>query len=137
MKESTLKKHRLLVDQWFINGFNGTNAYIKFYPNVSENTASVEFNRILKNPNILEYQESKMQKATAELNLTFTEQINRLEFVYETAEKPADKINALKEINKLLGYYNTHNGQKKPETINNELTREEIIRISQELEDKY
>jgi hypothetical protein len=76
-----------------------------------------------------------MQEITTNLNLTFNQQIKRLEFIYETAEKPTDKINAIKEINKLLGYYNEHNQQKNPEP--KELTLEEIKLINTVIEEKY
>lgn len=28
IKESTLKTHKLLVDEWFVNGLNGTHTYL-------------------------------------------------------------------------------------------------------------
>ncbi len=32
VSKKTLDKYKLVIDQWFINGFNGAEAYRKFYP---------------------------------------------------------------------------------------------------------
>lgn len=112
MKDSTFKKYCLVVDEWFINGFNGVKAYLKFYPNVSPETASVEFYRILRIPKIKEYKEIKMSKAVDEMELSLSRQLLRLDYIIDTADKEADKINALKEQNKLLALYEEHNKQK-------------------------
>ncbi len=59
MTEKTYKKYCLVVDEWFANGFNGTKAYQKIYPKASEETAAVEFLRILSFPKIQEYKDQK------------------------------------------------------------------------------
>ena len=121
MKDSTYKKYCLVVDEWLVNGFNGTRAYLKFYPDVSEATAGVEANRILSIPKIKEYQESKQTKTSNELQITLERQIkelDRLKGLAEDVEKFTDAINALKEQSKLLGLYEKDNGQKSSDVIN-------------------
>lgn len=118
MKDSTFKKYCLVVDEWFVNGFNGTKAYLEFYPNVSEETAAVEFYRILRIPKIQEYKTEKQDKASEELQINLFKQLSRLDFIIDNASSDSDKINALKEQNKLLALYKEHNEQKQSETTN-------------------
>ncbi len=61
MNELTIKQ-QLFCDEYLINGFNGTKAYLSVYKNVkNENTAAVNASNLLRNPNISRYlEESKM-----------------------------------------------------------------------------
>lgn len=63
MNDSTFEKYKLVVDEWFVNGFNGTKAYQKYYPKASDETAKVEFSNILTIPNVSAYQKEKQDKA--------------------------------------------------------------------------
>lgn len=117
MKESTFKKYCLVVDEWFVNGFNGTKAYQKLYPESNEDTSATEFYKILRIPEILEYKENKMSEASNELQITLSKQLLRLDHIIDTAEKESDQINALKEQNKLLALYSEHNKQKQPVNV--------------------
>ena len=119
MKESTYKKYCLVVDQWFINGFNGTKAYMKFYPESSYESADSSFRDLVEIPRIAEYKESKVQTTSTELQITLLSQLKRLDSIIDTAEKESDKINAIKEQNKLLALYQEHNQQKANLTLNN------------------
>ena len=65
MKESTFQKYCLVVDEWFVNGFNGTKAYQKFYPKASYETADSAYRDIVEIPRIKDYIKSK-QESTAE-----------------------------------------------------------------------
>jgi phage terminase small subunit len=67
MKEETLNKYKLVVDEWFINGFNGTKAYQKFYPKADSNAADVGFREIYGNLRIKEYIKLKEEGATETL----------------------------------------------------------------------
>lgn len=113
MKESTFKKYCLVIDEWFVNGFNQRKSYMKFYPNASEETADVEMNRILSIPKISDYMKSKTQNKAEELDITMSKQLKRLDDIIESKdERATDKISAVKEQNKLLALYSEHNGQK-------------------------
>ena len=112
MKDSTFKKYCLVVDEWFVNGFNGTKAYLKFYPEASYDAAKSEFSKILTIPNIKEYKETKQANKSTQLDITLLSQLNLLSNIIHTAEKESDKINAIKEQNKLLALYKDHNEQK-------------------------
>lgn len=118
MKESTIEKYKLIVDEWFINGFNGTHAYKKFYPDCSDATARVNFSKLLTITNIAEYVTSKTDNASNELNITLLSQLKKLNDIVDGDGKESDKINAIKEQNKLLALYKEHNEQKQPQSTN-------------------
>ena len=119
MKESTYKKYCLVVDQWFVNGFNGTKAYQKVYPDASDENAANRFLELVRISEVKEYKESKVQTTSTELQITLLSQLKRLDSIIDTAEKESDKINAIKEQNKLLALYQEHNQQKANLTLNN------------------
>lgn len=121
MKESTFKKYCLVVDEWFVNGFNGTKAYLKFYTDCDDNTARVNFSKILTFTNIEDYIKNKQNNTSNRLQITLERQILELEDLKKLSKednKFNDAINALKEQSKLLGLYKDDNNQKKPETTN-------------------
>lgn len=70
MKDSTFQKYKLVVDEWFVNGWNGTKAYQKYYPNSSDETGATEFYKILRIPKIAEYVEEKKRLISEDLNIT-------------------------------------------------------------------
>ena len=59
IKESTYKKYCLVIDEWFVNGFNGTKAYQTIYTNSDYNTADKGFREIHEIPRIKEYIKEK------------------------------------------------------------------------------
>jgi hypothetical protein len=118
MKESTFKKHCLVIDVWFANGRNGTKAYQEIY-GCDRETAVVNFSKILTNTNIAEYVEIKMSTKSEELGITLSSQLKLLSDIIDSKdERATDKIAAIKEQNKLLALYREHNEQKKNEVNN-------------------
>ena len=122
MKESTYKKYCLLVDEWFVNGRNGTKAYQSFYPNIDESTARINFSKILTNTNIQDYIKTKSVNKSNELDITLSKQLERLDFIISSGEKDSDKINAIKEQNKLLALYEEHNRQRADLNVSERVT---------------
>lgn len=121
MKDSTFKKYCLVIDEWFVNGFNGTQAYLKFYPESEYKSADASFREILEIPRIIEYKESKQNKTANSLQITLERQVKELEelkTLSKDAEKFNDAINALKEQSKLLGLYEADNKQKEIKNTN-------------------
>ena len=119
MKDSTFKKYCLIVDFWFTNGFNGTKAYLKFYPDSSYESADSSFRDIVAIPRIAEYIKEKQEQKSNELNITLDKQIERLNTIIDSDDaRENDKINAIKEQNKLLALYEDHNRQKGTLSIN-------------------
>ncbi len=112
IKEETFRKYCLVVDEYVVNGMHQGKAVQKFYPKYGLNAASTEFNRMLKIPRIKEYYDTKLQNKANELNITLDVQLKRLDDIIYNAERESDKINAIKEQNKLLALYKEHNKQK-------------------------
>jgi phage terminase small subunit len=115
MKDSTLEKHKRVIDEWFVNGRNGTDAYMKVYPKSSYDTASVNFTEILRNTKILEYKESKEEKTATKLQITLESILLDLEDDKESARKANQfgvSVKASTEQAKLLGFYEADNKQK-------------------------
>lgn len=118
MKDSTYIKHCLVIDEWFVNGFNGVKAYQKFYTDSSPENATVRFFDMVRNSKIAKYMETKTNKTADRLQITLESQLKRLdEVINDKEERATDKINAIKEQNKLLALYEDHNRQKKSDLI--------------------
>ena len=139
MKESTFKKHCLVIDEWLINGFNGTKAYQKFYPESDYESSDASFRKILANTRIQKYKETKQADTSNELQITLNNQLielNDIKTLAKQDDKFSDAINAIKEQNKLLGLYEADNSQRKTE-LTLLPTKEEIKVIRQAFEDEY
>ena len=76
MKESTLDKYKLIIDEWFVNGFNGSSAYRKFYPEAKR--ADDSFSKIQRIPEIEDYINSKKKAAQKELKVTHQDLLEEL-----------------------------------------------------------
>ena len=123
MKDSTYKKYCLIVDEWFVNGRNGTKAYQKFTPDSSDESSAVRFNNLVRIGKVAEYIEAKNIKKANDLDITLDKQLQRLNDIIDDKEtRPVDKINAIKEQSKLLALYEEHNRQKGVLSINEKVT---------------
>ena len=115
MQDKTFQKYKLVVDEWFINGFNGTKAYQKYYPKATYESADVSVRQLLEKPRIKDYMASKSKNVSEKAGITLEGQLSELDRLKGLAEKDkkySDAINALKEQNKLLALYKEHQAQK-------------------------
>lgn len=115
MRDSTFEKYKLVVDEWFINGFNGMKAYQKNYPKTSKETAMVNFSRMLTYAKVADYVATKSKDTADKLQITLEGQLLELNDIKTLAKNKSsysDAINAIKEQNKLLALYKEHNEQK-------------------------
>ncbi|WP_027880403.1 terminase small subunit [Mesoflavibacter zeaxanthinifaciens] len=127
LSDKTLEKYKLVIDEWFVNGFNGTKAYQQFYKHAKNSTADSNFRKILGNTRIQEYIEDKRNKLIEELEITLKRQLYELEDLKERSKvtrKYSTAIDAIKEQNKLLGYYEKDNSQKSI-VVGSDITPEE------------
>ena len=122
MKESTYKKYCLLIDEWFVNGRNGTKAYQKYNVDSSDENAANRFMEIVRISEIEDYIKTKSDNKSNELDITLSKQLERLDFIISSGEKDSDKINAIKEQNKLLALYEEHNRQRADLNVSERVT---------------
>ena len=67
---TTLKKYKQVIDEWFVNGFNGKQAYLKIYPNVKDDTATTNFSKVKDLPELKGYIDAKYEKAARVVDAT-------------------------------------------------------------------
>lgn len=70
VSDKTLDKYKLVIDQYFVNGFNGTKAYQKFYPDASDESADSSFRDIVGISRIEKYISEQYNKAQTSLLTT-------------------------------------------------------------------
>ena len=59
--DKALDRYKLIIDEWFVNGFNGTKAYEKYYPDVKRSGDA--FFKLQRFPDIQNYIKQKKDKA--------------------------------------------------------------------------
>lgn len=105
----TNKKHIAFINEYFINGFNATQAYISVYKKVNEETAKVNGCKLLTNTNILA-EISKRQieiKEKHEITVEELVTVSKRIMVNNEDEKPGVSLKAIAELAKLSGSYAT------------------------------
>ena len=71
LTSNTKAKYQRVVDEWFVNKFNGAAAYREFYPNVKKDTtATVNFSKIQALPEIRAYIKLKHEEAAKVIQST-------------------------------------------------------------------
>ena len=88
MNKKTIDKYKIVVDEWFVNGFNGTKAYQKFYPKSSYETAKVEYSKIITIDEIEVYIQLKYKQSQEALKTSHEALLSELE---RYAERSASK----------------------------------------------
>lgn len=78
LTKATIKKYKMVVDEWFINDFNGTQAYKKYYPRVKDETATVNFSKLKEQPEIKEYIKAKQDKISKTVEATHASILSEL-----------------------------------------------------------
>lgn len=70
IRPNTMKKYYKVVDTWMTNNYNAVEAYLSVYPNASRSTASQEFSKIKRIPEIAEYIKRTEKEKYENLNIT-------------------------------------------------------------------
>ena len=78
VSEKTLDKYKLVIDQYFINGFNGTKAYQKFYPDSSDSTAADRFLELGRIGEMESYKKEKQEEVAKILGTSHEQLLNEL-----------------------------------------------------------
>ncbi len=129
MTDKTFEKYKTVIDEWFVNGFNGTQAYLKYYTKVSEDTAAVKFSELVRIGKVDEYLKSKQATTANKAQMTYEDNLNKLEQLRVKAEDSGrynDAINAIREMNKMLGHYKQNNSQKAENKISFDIPHIEV-----------
>jgi len=107
----TKEKYKRIIDEWFVNGFHGINAYKKFYSNVKDETAKVNFSRMYALPEMKGYIQSKHEEAAKIVKATHEGILKELQNwveadITETINLTAEQIKELPiEIRRLITKY--------------------------------
>lgn len=132
MTEKTFEKYKLVIDEWFNNGFNGVKAYQSLYPKAKDETASVEFNKILRIPKIEKYKNQKQeesQKALRTSHESLLEELRNWAYsdITETLLLNPDQIKQLPpEVRRLITKYETNT---KSYTVDEEVVKETTVKL--------
>lgn len=112
LTKTSKAKYERIIDEWFVNGFNGAAAYRKFYPNVKKDaTATVNFSRLQSLPEMEAYIHVKHEEASRIVEMTkegiLQELKNWIEAdITETISLSPDEIKDLPvEIRRLITKY--------------------------------
>lgn len=118
MKDSTFKRYCLIVDEWLVNGQNGTKAHQYFNKESSDENSANRFMEIVRISEVASYIKEKQSNKSDELSITLSSQLKLLsDIIGDKDARHTDKINAIKEQNKLLALYREHNEQKKGDSV--------------------
>lgn len=112
LRESTEIKYRMVVDEYFLNGYNRIEAYMKIYSTNKREVASVRCQEIFEREEIKQYIDYKQNKLTKKIETkTLINKeyiINKMVDILEESSKETHlykhAIAAATVINKMLGY---------------------------------
>lgn len=76
MTDKTFTKYKLVVDEWFINGFNGSKAYNKYYPKSTRPDDS--FSKIQRIPEVQKYISERQNEISESNKITIDECVSIL-----------------------------------------------------------
>lgn len=111
MTDKTFDKYKLVVDEWFVNGFNGVKAYQKFYPKAKDQTADKRFRDLTETDRIKTYIESKKQDAQETLGTSHEALLKELQNwaysdITQTLNLTPDEVKALPDdVRRLITKY--------------------------------
>lgn len=80
----TLEKYYSVIDQWFVNGFNGLQAYKTVYPSIkSDNAAAVNFKKLSEKEEVKAYIQKKRDEAARFVDVTHEGMLKELKNILE------------------------------------------------------
>lgn len=68
----------MFAEEWLANGYNGTQAYLKTHPGITENTARVEAARVLTYPDVRKHLAARLEEVLGPLDMTAKECVTRV-----------------------------------------------------------
>ncbi len=105
MKSKELKdSHKAFADEYLVNGFNATQAYLKAYPDSTEEAAESSASRLLSNAKVKEYIEEQKKQIKEDAVMTKREKLKLLEsWILDREERKSVRLKALEMHNKMTG----------------------------------
>lgn len=79
MTDKTFEKYKAVIDEWFVNGFNGVKAYQKIYPKSKDKTADKRFRDLTEIDRVQKYRKEKQDEAKKALRTTHEVLLEELE----------------------------------------------------------
>jgi phage terminase small subunit len=107
MEPKLLKKHELFLDEYLINGRNGTLAYLKVYPKVTRETAKANGHRLLTNADARQYLQERDAEMKEKYSMTKDKIVNILVDLIDEGKEIGDRKNtiaAINTLNKMIGF---------------------------------
>jgi phage terminase small subunit len=132
MTDKTFDKYCLVVDEWFVNGWNGTKAYQKFYPKASDESADSSFREIVGNSRIDAYVSQKKESALEVLKTSHESLLQELENwaysdITETLMLKPEEVKELPiEIRRLITKFKT---TTKDYSIGDKVVTETVVEL--------
>ena len=111
MTDKTFQKYKLVVDEWFNNGFNGLRAYQKLYPKAKDKTADKRFRELTEKYRVKDYIAQKHEESKIALRTTHEVLLEELKNwaysdITETLSLTVDEIKELpSEIKRLINRF--------------------------------
>ena len=105
IRPNTMRKYYKVVDTWMTNNYDAVEAYLSVYPNASRTTASQEFSKIRRIPEIAEYIKRTESEKYENLNITLDRiyaEMARIAFNTDPDYPQTAKIRMLEVLGKNL-----------------------------------
>jgi phage terminase small subunit len=116
---SLTDKQRAFVDEYLVNGFNATQAYLKAYPDSSEEAARSSASALLTNPNVKSIIEEEQKESRKRARMSKDDKLDLIEeILLEQEERTLDKLKAIEIHNKMTGDNEPEKHDHKHEGIN-------------------
>jgi hypothetical protein len=102
----TNKKHLAFIDAYFLNGFNGKQAYLSVYKNVTDTAAEAAASRLLSTVKVAKEVADRQAVTAAKFEITKEELLRDLLDIKNDCKKgfPPSALQAIKLLNQMLGY---------------------------------
>lgn len=132
MTDKTFEKYRHVIDEWFVNGFNGAKAYQKFYPKARGKTAKVKFSELVTLGNLQNYIQAKHEAVQKKLQTSHDALLKELKNwayydITQTLLLTPEQIKELPEdIRRLITKFET---TTKTYTIDEEIITETVVKL--------
>lgn len=118
-------KQLAFVEEYLANGMNGTQAYLKAYPTASYKTSEANSARLLTNAKIQKVIQAKQLETSLRNDYCKDESVSILASIARNdINRNSDRIKAVSELNKLLGY----NEPDRIESTNKIIWNEELLK---------